>query len=106
LFGFIMLLGTAVSVSDVPAPVFTATTAKDPTEFRQCFISAQQAEKRDWWFVPDQRGGKFSNEGGRGVANPYRLVVRQEGGPTQLRVYMGGSETDQRGVVGAVKNCA
>lgn len=106
MLGFVLLLGTAASFSDVPAPVFSGTTAKDLTEFRQCFISAQQAEKRDWWFVPDERGGKFSNDGARGISNPYRVLFRKEGGPNQLRVYMGGSELEQRDVVGAVKNCS
>jgi hypothetical protein len=55
-------------------------TTKSIAAFRDCFLTSQSQAKNALSFVPNARGGVFSNDGGLDpVGNSYRLQVVDNG---------------------------
>ncbi len=56
------------------------TTTKSISAFRECFMISQSQAKNALSFVPNPRGGVFSNDGTLdAVGNPYRLQIVDKG---------------------------
>lgn len=65
------------AVASNPPPVLLRTsTAKSLDEFGSCFARMQEQAARPWAFIPNDKGGVFTDYGASVVAAPYRLQVR------------------------------
>jgi len=83
------------------------STAKSMDEFRECFLAAQAGASNDWWFVPNERGGVFSNDGGARVGNAYTLELIDSGSSRTLRMRPANpSSPPQPAVAEAIERCA
>jgi len=91
------------------APLMEATTRKSMDEFSQCFIAAQDRQGHAWWMVPGRNGGgRISNDGAQGVANPYYLRFSEgagRGNAVELRIASRDPAEAQR-LSEAVRSCA
>ena len=79
-----------------------ADTTKPLSAFGSCFVTAQEQASRPWSFVPNDRGGVFSDAGAEGIAAPYRLQVREDGRSNRLLLFAAAG-SDQ--LVRAVEGC-
>ena len=64
----------------------TRATSKTVEQFAGCFVAAQDGAALPWSFVPQSRGGTFSNAGAKGARLPYFLAVLDRGSARQIRL--------------------
>ena len=83
----ILLLVAVAANPDLQGPMLRANTTKPLSAFGSCFVAAQEQASRPWSFVPNGRGGVFSNAGARGITDPYRLQVHEEGRTNRLLLF-------------------
>ena len=69
---------------DNRVPRTFVTTANSLDSFARCFTERQEQERRAWWFVPNDTGGTFSNEGVPGAGAIYKFVFRA-GVPNKIK---------------------
>ena len=87
--GIVTLLSVAATAA---APVLPAArtaplmTAKSTEQFAGCFADTQKRRAAAWWFVPNGRGGTFSNLGAAGVSSPYFVVISDRGPSREIRL--------------------
>lgn len=100
--GIVTLMSVAATAA---APVLPAArsaplvTAKSTEQFAGCFARAQERRSAAWWFVPNGKGGTFSNLGAAGVSNPYFVVVSDRGQHREIRLENASAGTPEaRGV--------
>ena len=98
----ILLLATLAAHADLQGPMLRADTTKPLSVFGSCFVADQEQASRPWSFVPNGRGGVFSDAGARGVTAPYRLQVREDGRSNEILLFAAAG-SDQ--VVRAVERC-
>ena len=70
------MLASSLALNTLPAPttaVVASVTSKSLNEFGTCFAAAQARTSRAFWFVPDERGGRFSDAGTIGVFVSYEI---------------------------------
>lgn len=108
--GMVVLISVAASAAP-PAPhrghrTVTLETSKTVEQFSGCFINAQDRASQAWAYIPQSRGGTFSNFGARGARVPYFLAVLDRGSTRQLRLEttIAGSTIDTS-MVEAVGQC-
>ncbi|MGE5563062.1 MAG: hypothetical protein ACM3ZV_07095 [Bacillota bacterium] len=109
-----MLLSTILLLAGVIAPappaldrlVLSGSTSKSLQEFGSCFAAAQEKRSRPFWFVPNDGGGRFSNEGGHDVTGRYgiRFTEGQPQNRIEVSVASRGGP-DEQALVTAVKSC-
>jgi hypothetical protein len=107
-FAIAAILGLAAAGSAAAAPAIApSATARSVDDFGTCFVAAQERASLAWSFVPNARGGTFSNLGAKGVTNGYFLVVSDRGSRRELRLEpaTAAAGLDAR-VVRAVARCA
>lgn len=98
----ILLLAALAASPDLQGPMLRADSAKPPSVFGSCFIATQEQASRPWSFVPNARGGVFSDAGAHGITAPYRLQVREDGRSSRLLLFaVAGSDQ----LVRAVEQC-
>ena len=107
-FGIFALVSVAASAA-APTPQaahqpVTLETSKTVQQFGGCFVNAQDRAALAWSYIPQSRGGTFSNFGARGAQAPYFLAVLDRGSGRQVRLETAGSTIDPR-VSGAVDQC-
>ena len=107
----IFALISVVASAAAPAPhasqkAVTLETSKTVEQFSGCFVNAQDRASLAWSYVPQSRGGTFSNFGAKGARVPYFLAVLDRGSTRQVRLdtASAGSNVDPR-VAGAVNQC-
>jgi hypothetical protein len=83
----ISLLAVATSVAQGPL-LTTTSSAKSLNDFGACFSRAQDQAARAWAFVPNPRGGYFTNAGANGVATPYVLRFSEGAGASSIQLVM------------------
>lgn len=100
--GIVTLMSVAATAA---APVLPAAksaplvTNKSTEQFAGCFASVQERRSAAWWFVPNGRGGTFSNLGAAGVSNPYFVVISDRGQHREVRLENASAGTPEaRGV--------
>lgn len=106
--GIVVLVSVAASAA-APSPravhkPATVETNKTVEQFGGCFVNAQDRASLAWSYIPQSRGGTFSNFGARGARAPYFLAVLDRGSTHQVRLESAGSTIDPR-VSGAVDQC-
>lgn len=104
----LLVLATAVAVLTpaADAPLLAGSTAKSIDQFESCFVAIQQRQSRPSWFVPNALGGRISNEGADGVANPYQIRFTQSAAQNRVEAFIarrGGPE--EGAIVEAIKSC-
>jgi hypothetical protein len=98
----ILLLAALATNPDLQGPLLRADTTKPLNAFGSCFIAAQEQASRPWSFVPNGRGGVFSDAGARGITAPYRLQVREDGQSNKILLFAAAG-SDQ--LLRAVERC-
>jgi len=100
--GIVTLLSV---IATAAAPVLPATrsaalvTGKSTQQFAGCFVSVQEDSSAPWSFVPNDKGGTFSNLGAAGVSNPYFVVISDRGQHREVRLENASAGTPEaRGV--------
>lgn len=93
----------APSARAAPRPV-TLETSKTVEQFDGCFVHAQDRASLAWSYIPQSRGGTFSNFGAKGTRDLYFLAILDRGSTRQLRLDSAGATVDSR-VAGAVDQC-
>ena len=108
--GIFVLVSVAASAA-APSPhaahkPVTLETTKTVEQFGGCFVNAQDRASLAWSYIPQSRGGTFSNFGARGARAPYFLAVLDRGPKRQVRLEAAstGSGIDPR-VSEAVDQC-
>lgn len=66
-----------------PRPI---VTAKSTEAFAQCFAQAEDERSASWWFVPNGKGGTFSNAGAAKVDKPYFVMISDRGTRREIQV--------------------
>lgn len=87
--GIVTLLSVAVTAAAPALPDAHPTplvTAKSSEQFAGCFVHSQQRRAAPWAFVPNRRGGTFSNLGAAGVSNPYFIIISDRGQHREIRL--------------------
>jgi hypothetical protein len=109
-FGIVTLISVAASAaapgSSAGHAAVTRETSRSVEQFGGCFVDSQDSAAVAWSYVPQSRGGTFSNFGARGARTPYFLAVLDTG-PTRrvrLEAATAGSKIDLR-VARAVDQC-
>ena len=80
--GLVLLVSVAATAAAptladrAPQPIMTAKSTED---FAQCFAAAQERQAAKWWFVPNGKGGTFSNAGAAKVHRPYFVKISDRG---------------------------
>ena len=64
----------------------TLETSKTVEQFSGCFVNAQERASLAWSYIPQSRGGTFSNFGARGMRVPYFLAVLDRGSSREVRL--------------------
>jgi len=78
--GIVTLMSVAATAA---APVLPAArsaplvTTKSTEQFAGCFASVQERRSAAWWFVPNGKGGTFSNLGAAGTPDRSRDIRLQ-----------------------------
>lgn len=80
------VVATAAAPTASPVKGQPAVTAKSTQAFADCFISDQNRRAAPWAFVPNHRGGLFSNLGARSVTKPYFLRISDRGEHREIRI--------------------
>ena len=108
--GIFVLVSVAASAA-APSPraahkPVTLETTKTVEQFAGCFVNAQDRASLAWSYIPQSRGGTFSNFGAGVARAPYFLAVLDRGSKReiQLEAASAGSGIDPR-VAGAVDQC-
>lgn len=76
-------LGAPASGTDY---TLTKSTTKSLEAFERCFLAAEEGATNAWWFIPNEHGGVFSNEGAANVGNSYRLQLLDNGSTRTIRL--------------------
>lgn len=79
-------VATAGAPSIPPTSDQPMVTAKSTGAFADCFIEDQNRRSAAWAFVPNAKGGMFSNVGARSVATPYFLRISDRGERREIRI--------------------
>ena len=108
LFSATLLWGAATSyaLSTSESPILSGSTTTSLNQFATCFTSSQTGRGQPWFFVPDDMGGRFSNEGAKGVNAFYQ--IRFEEGSDSNRVIARMSQASQpemRALTDDIKRC-
>ena len=82
----ILLLGVSAAAGGTGAQEFRATTGKSLDAFGSCFSRHQDAASRPWAFVPNEKGGTFTNAGASGISTFYRLMMREASPRSRLEL--------------------
>jgi hypothetical protein len=80
-------------------------TAKPINEFGSCFEQRQEQAARPWSFVPNGRGGVFSNAGANGVSAPYRLQFNEARPVSEMRLFVARGTPGSDDLVEAINRC-
>jgi hypothetical protein len=99
------LLGVLILVASAPTasmPLLDASSAKRPQEFAVCFSREVERSNGVWAYLPNDRGGTFTDSGAQSLAASYWLQVRDAGNATRLRLY---ASADVTQVKEAVDRC-
>lgn len=108
--GIVVLVSVAASAAApgprAPHTPLTVATTKTVEQFGGCFVNRQERASLAWSYIPQSRGGTFSNFGARGARAPYFLAVLDRGSTRQVRLEgaSAGSGIDPR-VSMAVDQC-
>ena len=102
-----MLLSAAPDVG-AEVPLMAASTQRSMHEFSECFIAAQDRQARPWWMVPSRAdGGRISNVGAEGIANPYRIRFTEDGRTNAVEVFIARRDAGEEQILlEAVRSCA
>jgi hypothetical protein len=106
--GIIILISVAATAAAPAAraaqrPV-TLETSKTVEQFSGCFVNTQDRASLAWSYVPQSRGGTFSNFGAKGTRVPYFLAVLDRGSTRQVRLDSASASVDSR-VARAIDQC-
>ena len=83
----ILFLAALAANPDLQGPMLHANSTKPLSAFGSCFVAAQEQALRPWSFVPNGRGGVFSDAGAPGITAPYRLQVREDGKSNRILLF-------------------
>jgi hypothetical protein len=83
----ILLLAALAAIPALQGPMLRVDTTKPLSAFGSCFVATQEQTSRPWSFVPNGRGGVFSDAGADGITAPYRLQVREDGQSNRLLLF-------------------
>jgi hypothetical protein len=102
-----LLSAAAAAGATHESALVARTSSKSTEQFASCFMSTQAKQSRPLWIVPDDEGGgRISNEGARGVSDPYHIRFRKSGSGTAVEVFIaGGDSADELPLLAAVRSC-
>jgi hypothetical protein len=80
------VIATIGAPSIAPASGQPMVTAKSTQDFADCFIKDQNRRSAAWAFVPNAKGGLFSNFGARSIAKPYFVRISDRGKQREIRI--------------------
>ena len=86
-------------------PLLDARSSKPLDEFSACFIRGAERDNRAWAYLPNERGGTFTDSGAHGARASYWLQARGAVSGTRLRLYRTAPSTASFGVIKAVDEC-
>lgn len=101
---FLLIAGLAWNAAPATAQLRTAST-RSLNEFARCFVHAREDAAQPWSFVPNDRGGAFSDAGAVGVKAPYRLLVAEGRHGTFLRLSGSPGSAERDRLVADVNRC-
>jgi hypothetical protein len=99
---FILMAFTSPTAS---VPLLDATAARSLDEFGACFIKAEEGVGRAWAFLPNGRGGTFTDSGAQGLSGSYWLQVHGAGAATRIRLFASESSQESSNPIKAVEQC-
>lgn len=82
----ISVIATAAAPGMQPAAGKPMMTSKSTQAFAECFIKDQDRRSAAWAFVPNRKGGMFSNLGAASVAQPYFLRISDRGERREIQI--------------------
>ena len=91
------------SSSDPVSTVLRSTTARPLQDFGTCFAAIQERDLRPWSFIPDGRGGSFTDLGDADGTCTYRLTLTER--PQGLDIRLAARGDEATGVAVAVQRC-
>jgi len=108
-FGIVTLVSVLASAAAPCSHAHAAearATNKTVEQFGGCFVDAQDRAALPWSYVPQSRGGTFSNLGAKSARPPYFLAVLDRGSTRSVRLEPANASAsiDPR-VVRAVDQC-
>jgi hypothetical protein len=80
------VIATVSAPAMPPASGQPMVTAKSTQAFADCFINDQNRRAAAWAFVPNAKGGVFSNLGAHSVAKPYFVRISDRGEHREIRI--------------------
>jgi len=101
LLGVLILL-TAPSAA---MPLLDARSSKPLDEFSACFVRGAERSNRAWAYLPNERGGTFTDSGAHGARASYWLQARGAVSGTRLRVYASAPSSTAPELIEAVDKC-
>jgi hypothetical protein len=102
LLGVLILLAGAPSAS---MPLLDARSSRPLDEFGACFIRGAERGNRAWAYLPNERGGTFTDSGASGRPASYWLQVRDARNGTRLRLFASAPSAGVSDLVEAVDKC-
>jgi hypothetical protein len=101
----LLLIAGLTSNSALGSARLRAATIKPLNEFGACFARTQDDAAQPWSFVPNDRGGVFSDAGAHDVTAPYQLRVAEGTGGTRLRLFAARGSAQANRLVADVNRC-
>jgi len=86
-------------------PLLDARSSKPLDEFSACFIRGAERDNRAWAYLPNERGGTFTDSGAHGARASYWLQARGAASGTRLRLYGAAPSAPAFGIIEAVDKC-
>jgi len=86
-------------------PLLDARSSKPLDEFSACFIRGAERDNRAWAYLPNERGGTFTDSGVHGTRASYWLHARGAASGTRLRLYGAAPSAPAFGIIEAVDKC-
>ena len=81
-------------------------TTKFMNDFVSCFVVTQDRVGAAWWFVPNDDGGRISNEGDERVDPPYSIHFIERVGSNRIEVSLVSSGEKESALLAAVHACS
>ena len=96
----ILLAGAGAST-----PLLEAKSARSLDAYAACFSREAEHANGAWSYIPNERGGTFTDFGAHAASASYWLQLRDGGSETRFRLFAAGSAAPQSEIVEAAGKC-
>ena len=86
-------------------PLLDAKSSKPLDEFGACFIREAERSNRAWAYLPNERGGTFTDSGAHRARASYWLQASGAVSGTRLRLYGAAPPAPAFEIIEAVDKC-